>query len=329
MIALVFLSCLSSKTNDSHIETADTAEEIWIDEDGDGYFRNDRDALLVDCDDDHIEITPSTHRYIPAGTFIRGWDLDTNTSPAMEITLSSYCIGVYEVTNAEFVAFMNEQRERGFPNSTTTGEPLFDFADNDDPYPERIIDNGERYRTEEGYEQHPVVEVYRWSAKAYCEAIGHQLPTEAQWERAARGDDGQIFPWGNDEASCQLANHWPQPPPGDPPQEPCIDDTTPVGSYPAGAWGIYDMAGNVSEWVSDWYRADYYTESPTADPIGPDSGWAEDPMNPDGFEAATARGGSLGSGSGSLRSFHRVPEPLEATSNGLGFRCVFQPTTMD
>ena len=83
------------------------------------------------------------------------------------------------------------------------------------------------------------------------------------------------------------------------------------------------MAGNVSEWVEDWYQVDYYAQSPVQNPTGPESGWAEDQMNPEGFVAATARGGSLGSGSGSLRSFHRVPEPFEATSNGLGFRCSF------
>jgi formylglycine-generating enzyme required for sulfatase activity len=235
------------------------------------------------------------------------------------ISLSSYCIGVYEVQNSDFVLFMNEQRDLGFENQTLDGQPLFDFEDNDDPYPERILDNGIIYTVQEGYQTHPVVEVYRWSAQSYCAWLGQRLPTEAEWERAARGDEGEIYPWGDAQADCSKSNYWPQ----NPPQDPCVDDTKPVGSYPAGMWEIYDMAGNVSEWVSDWYQASYYEESPIENPTGPQNGWAEDPMNPEGFEAALARGGSLGSGSGSLRSFHRVPEPVDATSNGLGFRCVF------
>ena len=163
--------------------------------------------------------------------------------------------------------------------------------------------------------------MYRWSAQAYCTSLGQRLPTEAEWERASRGDAGQIYPWGDADADCSKSNFWPQ----NPPQSPCVDDTMPVGSYPPGVWGIYDMAGNVSEWVEDWYRSDYYEQSPQENPLGPTSGWAEDQMNPDGFEAGIARGGSLGSGSGSLRSFHRVAEPVDATSNGLGFRCAFSP----
>jgi len=325
MIWQWFFACIPSKITDTSNDTG----IALIDDDEDGYFINDENTALIDCDDGNPTINPSTHRYIPAGSFLRGWDLNLDTAPMSEIFLSTYCIGVYEVTNADFVAFMNTQRELGWENQTLDGEPLFDFEDNDDPYPERILDDGSRYRTEVGYEQHPVVEVYRWAAQAYCSAIGHQLPTEAQWERAARGDLGEIYPWGSEDADCSRANYWPQSTPGEAPQDPCIDDTMPVGSYPVGHWGLYDMAGNVSEWVADWYQADYYESSPLEDPNGPESGWAEDLMNPEGFEAALARGGSLGSGSGSLRSFHRVPEPIDATSNGLGFRCSFSPYTAE
>ena len=316
MFFIVLLSCTSNI-----IDTADSflGHPGVVDADGDGYFSTHSDITLIDCDDHDANIHPQTHRYIPSGTFARGWEFNHDTTPVRTITLSSYCIGMYEVQNQEFVEFMNEQRALGWINSTAQGEPLFDFEDDDDPYPERITDQNSMYTVQEGYEQHPVVEVYRWSAQAYCAWKGHQLPTEAQWERAARGDQGAVYPWGDEEADCSRSNYWPQ----NPPQDPCIDDTMPVGSYAPGVWGLYDMAGNVSEWVEDWYRVDYYASSPDNNPVGPESGWAEDPMNPEGFVAATARGGSLGSGSGSLRSFHRVPEPIEATSNGLGFRCSF------
>ena len=114
----------------------------------------------------------------------------------------------------------------------------------------------------EGYEAHPVNEVFKWSGDAYCEFKGQMLPTEAQWEKAARGDDGRQFPWGNADPDCNLTNFGFI-------GEQCIGDTIPVGSYPEGAspYGVHDMAGNIAEWVSDWFGMDYYAHSPTLDPL--------------------------------------------------------------
>ena len=97
----------------------------------------------------------------------------------------------------------------------------------------------------------------------------------------------------------------------------------PVGSYPDGAspYGIMDMAGNVSEWVYDYYQEDYYMESPSVDPIGPSSGYFEDETG-QGFEARIARSGNHSTEEGALQVFHRTPEPANGSSNGLGFRCV-------
>ncbi|MEC7988272.1 MAG: SUMF1/EgtB/PvdO family nonheme iron enzyme [Myxococcota bacterium] len=300
---------------------SDSAVETFEDNDGDGYsgLFDEDDPSSFDCNDEDPNITPHNYRFIPEGDFIRGSELGADTQPTRDIFLSAYCISVYEVTNEEFVSFMNAQRQLGYENETTEGLPLFDFEDMDDPYPERILDSSP-YTVQIGYEHHPVVEVYRWSAIAYCQSLNMRLPTEAEWEKAARGTEGALFPWGNDIATCERANYWPREP--DSSGLPCVDDTQPVGSYPAGFFGLYDMAGNVSEWIHDWYQANYYDESPTENPVGPASGWSVDEMNPDGFEAGLARGGSLGSGAGSLRSFHRVAEPIDATSNGLGFRCV-------
>ena len=297
------------------------------DADGDGWpdWRAVEDPAIADCDDSNPLVTPLTERWIPAGSFLRGEELDLYASPEVEIWLSDYCIDVYEVSNQDFVALMNSQRDAGIYNEDDQGQPLFDFEDldNEDEFPARIIDIEKQYIVEAGYENHPVNEIWRWSALFYCQWKGQQLPTEAQWEKAARGISVYPYPWGSEEPSCSLSNYWPR---GDngAPAEPCIGDTTPVGSYPAAAseYGIEDMAGNVSEWVSDWFRSDYYQDAPTEDPTGPESGWVEDDFNPEGYEAATARGGSHGSGGGSLRSWHRTPEPFDATSNGLGFRCV-------
>jgi formylglycine-generating enzyme len=304
--------------------------EADVDADGDGFpsWEYSADPDEADCDDSDPDVTPLNERLIQEGGFLYGDERASDSLPQQEIWLDGYCMDVYETTNSLFVGLLEESREEGRPNQDSQGRPLFDFEDNDDDYPERILDLGDQYAIEPGYEEHPVVEIWKWAAELYCESQGKSLPSEAQWEKAARGEDGQTYPWGEQEPDCTLANHWPRNEAGQQ-GTPCVDDSLPVGSLPGGVspYGMQDMAGNVSEWVADWYRADYYQEAPTENPQGPDSGWAEDPQHPDGFVAAAARGGSLGTGEGSLRTFHRSPEPEEATSNGMGFRCVRTPST--
>jgi iron(II)-dependent oxidoreductase len=122
---------------------------------------------------------------------------------------------------------------------------------------------------------HPVNCVDFNQAKTFCEWQGKRLPTEAEWEKAARGTDGRIFPWGNELADCTKAVMNDQPfvegvmGPG------CGSGTTqPVGSKPAGAspYGVLDMAGNLWNWTNDWYADDYFQNSPTNNPQGPSSG---------------------------------------------------------
>jgi formylglycine-generating enzyme required for sulfatase activity len=153
-------------------------------------------------------------------------------------------------------------------------------------------------------EDHPVVRVTWDEATAYCEWTGGRLPTEAQWEFAARGgNDGLKYPWGN-EITPQNANYggskW--------------KGTSPVHSYPPNAWGLYDMAGNVWEWIADWYDKDYYasltSHTPPEDPRGPQSG-----------KVRVLRGGSFRYDTGNLRASYRFRSAPVNRYNGIGFRC--------
>jgi formylglycine-generating enzyme required for sulfatase activity len=300
------------------------------DADGDGFIRWDLtdDPTQADCDDNDPSVTPATERHVPAGTFRMGDDQgEDDRRPARQVELSDYCIDVYEVTNAEFVAFLESRAAVGQPNQDDEGNPLFDFEDDDDTVPERIIDDGDgTYSIEPGYEQHPVTEVWHWSGMAYCDDQAKTLPTEAQWEKAARGPDDWGYPWGEDAPDCALGNLRPGPEgvgPDGQGVDPCVDDTTPVGSYPGseGAYGTLDMAGNVAEWVYDWYRVDGYQTSGNVDPTGPESGWSDN-LPGGGGPARVTRGGSFATADIALHNAYRYIEPAEGTSNGVGFRCV-------
>lgn len=253
--------------------------------------------------------------FVEAGAFVRGGGNDPSANPARDITVSAFCLDTQELTNAAYVLFLAE-----VGNDAGDGEFHYDFWDDDDEVPERILED---FTIEAGYEDHPVTEVTWWGAQNYCEWVGGRLPTEAEWEKAARGPEGWKYPWGPDYPSCELGNVRPGPE-GDPNYPSCNDDTTPVGSYDVdSAYGTFDMGGNVAEWVWDWYRADYYAESPDVDPMGPSDGWADLPTGPG--PARVTRGGSFGSGDISFRGWHRYAEPHDATSNGVGFRCRFDP----
>ena len=136
---------------------------------------------------------------------------EADRRPAREVQLSDYCIDVTEVTNAAFVVFLEQRAAVGQPNQDDEGQPLYDFWDDDDIVPERILDNGDgTYAIEAGYENHPVTEVWHWSGRAYCDDQAKALPTEAQWENAARGPDAWEYPWGTC-ADCDVGNIRPGP----------------------------------------------------------------------------------------------------------------------
>jgi formylglycine-generating enzyme required for sulfatase activity len=237
--------------------------------------------------------------YIPAGTFHMG-GLDVrrapNEIPDHEVQLSAYWMDQLEVTNAMYALCMN----------TGACDPPQSFRS------QRRADYFENIE----FKDYPVVYVTWGQAKAYCEWVGRRLPTEAEWERAARGDDFRTFPWGEDKADGLLTNF-----------NMLVGDTSRVGTYPLGAspFGVLDMAGNVAEWVNDFYSFNYSVSDTVVNPTGPESS---------GSFSRVVRGGSLGDAEINIRVSKRSsvtgPNPNAAPGSSaylgdfsprIGFRC--------
>jgi formylglycine-generating enzyme required for sulfatase activity len=243
--------------------------------------------------------------YVPAGKFLMGaLEYDENSDqdeiPLHEVELSAFWIDQTEVTNSMFAAFLNQK------GNIKEGDVPWLEVDSPDAM---ISVQGVKWVPEEGFENYPVYEVTWHGAQAYCEWVGRRLPTEAEWEKAARGAEGLIYPWGNTEPECGLANFWDG-------NKICADGPAPVGSYPAGAsaYGVLDLAGNVWEWVADWYSENYYKSSPATDPSGPANG-----------STKVVRGGAWESGPRNLRASDRNSDAPNAARYRLGFRCALTP----
>jgi len=231
---------------------------------------------------------------IPAGPFVMGSDSGpVDERPAYTIILGTFAIDRLPVTNAQFAEFLNSAGLTG-----PRGEKLFDHDDPD----ARIHRRESRWIADNGAERHPVVEASWDGASAYCAWRNARLPTEAEWEKAARGRDGRRFPWGNEAPDISRARFgagW--------------HDTAPVDAHPAGAspYGVLDMAGNAWEWVSSAYqpypyRADDGREDLTPGPIRATRGGGQDSS---ADEITTTQRG---------RKLSRNPA---AGHHNIGFRC--------
>ena len=232
---------------------------------------------------------------IPAGSFEMGDHLDgmKRAQPVHKVELDAFYIDIYEVTVGQYKQFLLETEHQ---------QPSWNWIKKYSPT-----------------DDHPMINVTWHDAVAYTEWAGKQLPTEAQWEYAARGGlAGKRYPWGNKKADGSLCNFADKNAPHDFFGIDRIADdgyryTAPVGSYPANGYGLYDIAGNVWEWCSDWYDENYYSDLPVQNPQGPDLS----PIN-----LRVLRGGSWGNNTPYLRVADRIYYAPNARHAYRGFRCV-------
>jgi sulfatase modifying factor 1 len=232
------------------------------------------------------ELDPVPMVTIPAGEFLMGNPEGVGRAdewPQRPVYLDAFRIDQVEVTNERYMAFVRATGHRNPPNPYGTG-PLVSIK---------------------GIEQLPVVQTTWYDAKAFCSWAKKRLPTEAEWEKAARGTDGRRYPWGNEEEPIM---RW-------------IKDRTialngngtmAVGSRPetASPYGVLDLTGNAWEWVRDWYAEDYYVTAPYRDPQGPLRGTFR-----------VLRGGDWSQRPLELRADYRAWDEMTYWGPTLGFRC--------
>lgn len=198
--------------------------------------------------------------HVPAGDFYMGSrdsddaSADDDEKPMHPVSLDDFWIDKYEVTNEQFAHFLNEKG-----NQEKDGVSWVNVEEEGS----NIIYEDGQYEPKSGYGDHPVTYVSWYGAQSYCQWAGKRLPTEAEWEKAARGTDGKIWPWGNDWDEEKVNSKDAGP-----------GHTTAVGNYQDGTspYGCMDMAGNAWEWVADWYQWDYYQTLPGRNPQGPNQG---------------------------------------------------------
>ena len=233
--------------------------------------------------------------FIPGGEFLMGSPEGEGKSqewPQHTVYVSDFYIDKYEVTNEEYAEFLNSVEKPDVANWIKLDDERSGilFTDN-------------IYRPKDGMENYPAAGISWYGANIYAGWKGLRLPTEAEWEKACRGEDGRLYPWGMEWDPEKCANS----------SEGGCRKIMPAGSFPEGAspYGVMDMAGNVWEWCSDWYDKGYYKESPCSDPSGPSEG-----------KYKVMRGGSwFYSSPSKFRCALRDGRTLKCNFFNTGFRC--------
>ncbi len=315
-------------------------------------------------DDDGERLHPDGMVLIAGGTFMMGAKENRfakpDEFPEHPVKISGFYMDVHPVTNAQFKAFVEatgylttaekpvdwDELKKQLPPGTPKPHDsllqpsslVFKSPDHEVSLNQALAwwqwTAGANWRhpsgpgsSIEGKDNLPVVHVSWYDAQAYAHWAGKRLPTEAEWEYAARGGHNDyIYPWGNQPVGPQRANYWQ----GRFPYHNQADDgfpaAAPVASFPSNGFGLYDMAGNVWEWTADWYHADYYktfsSQNTALNPPGPASSY--DPMEP-GIAKKTIRGGSFlcnDSYCAGYRASARMKSSPDSGMMHLGFRCV-------
>ncbi|MBI5640940.1 MAG: formylglycine-generating enzyme family protein [Nitrospirae bacterium] len=230
--------------------------------------------------------------------------------PRHKVYIDAFFMDKYEVTNEQFALFLTAVKvPDNFEEQRQNWVVIRNDLENEekkDWWPTEIVFGDNKYSAANGFEKYPVISVSWFAADAFCKWAGKRLPTEAEWEKAARGGLLDMdYPWGNEIPTAGIIfkkswanNLFPAP-------------SEQVGNYHPNGYGLFDISGNVAEWCSDWFHTDYYKKSPASNPKGPENGVNK-----------VSRGGSWASTAPSLRVAFRNYSSPDRMNSGVGFRCV-------
>ena len=270
-------------------DTLDIANKLGFDDEQRALYQLLQEKIQQRHTQNYAKTVSAQHQnwsmaLVPAGEFTMGSTTgNADEQPVHKVYVEAFFMDLHQLSVAQYARFLEDTHHDAPPDWPTMNRPQ--------------------------HQNRPVANVDWADADAYCKWAGKRLPTEAEWEKAARGTDGRTYPWGNEPPTQLHATSG---------KEVWSSHTavTSVGSLEGGKspYGIYDMAGNVWEWVSDWYDQDYYRNSPQQNPTGPSTGWTK-----------VVRGGSWGSNHDGLRSAERETHVPSFRGFGTGFRCAKTP----
>lgn len=354
LMALCQLSCKQqNKSGENQLNTTGKDQEVSI-------LKDLPEGIIV----------PENMVWVPGGEFVQGAVQNdplvmSHEKPAHKVAVDGFFMDIHEVTNAQFSAFVKETGYKTIAEREIDWEEMKKQLPEGTPRPhDTILQPGSlvfrksRTRVQnfydfsqwwqwsvganwkhpdgpdssiEGKDEYPVVHIAFEDARAYCEWAGRRLPTEAEWEYAARGGmEGQVYSWGNNASKLsEMANSWNGEFPVSNDLSDGFEGMAPVKSYPPNEIGLFDMAGNVWEWTGDWYHSNYYQElNNTGISVNPPgAATALNASNPYAVEKVIKGGSFLCNASycASYRVSARMATSTDSSLEHLGFRTVANP----